>query len=292
MPLNNDLVLGILNDGNCSELDFDDDDEEFIPLQLENDEEGEVELSSPPLLSATAVKSENIKGKVSKRKSTSDNMNESEAGPSCSKKSKQTPCSKVTQKSKAVIVKLPARKRLWKKTDYIDKSHNYSGHPQPNEIRSPVEYYNDYYNDNFYERMALCTNLYYLRKTGRVLNTTKPEIKKLIGIHLLMGILSYPRIAMYWRRNIKVDMIVSAMTRDRLTTLRNSLHVVDSDSPPVSEANNPLWKVQPMIDIVREGCNKISKDPGQVFDRRTNDTFHWQVSSSPACKEQASPSGS
>ncbi|CAK1593102.1 unnamed protein product [Parnassius mnemosyne] len=263
MPLNNDLVLGILNDGNCSELDFDDDDEEFIPLQLENDEEGEVELSSPPRLSAAAVKSENIKGKVSKRKSTSDNMNESEAGPSCSKKSKQTPCSKVTQKSKAVIVKLPARKRLWKKTDYIDKSHNYSGHPQPNEIRSPVEYYNDYYNDNFYERMALCTNLYYLRKTGRVLNTTKPEIKKLIGIHLLMGILSYPRIAMYWRRNIKVDMIVSAMTRDRLTTLRNSLHVVDSDSPPVSEANNPLWKVQPMIYIVREGCNKILRTPGR-----------------------------
>ncbi|CAG5027607.1 unnamed protein product [Parnassius apollo] len=112
MPLNNDLILGILNDGNCSELDFDDDDEEFIPLQLENDEEGEVEISSPPRLSAAAVKSENIKGKVSKRKSTSDNMNESEAGPSCSKKSKQTPCSKVTQKSKAVIVKLPARKRF------------------------------------------------------------------------------------------------------------------------------------------------------------------------------------
>ncbi|CAG4955177.1 unnamed protein product [Parnassius apollo] len=112
MPLNNDLVLGILNDGNCSELDFDDDDEEFIPLQLENDEEGEVGLSSPPRLSAAAVKSENIKGKASKRKSTSDNMNESEAGPSCSKKSKQTPCSKVTQKSKAVIVKLPARKRF------------------------------------------------------------------------------------------------------------------------------------------------------------------------------------
>ncbi|CAG4967586.1 unnamed protein product [Parnassius apollo] len=90
MTLNNDLVLGILNDGNCSELDFDDDDEEFIPLQLENDEEGEVELSSPPRLSAAAVKSENIKGKMSKRKSTSDNMNKSEAGPSCSKKSKQT----------------------------------------------------------------------------------------------------------------------------------------------------------------------------------------------------------
>lgn len=107
--------------------------------------------------------------------------------------------------------------------------------------------------------MALCTNLYYLRKTGRVLNTNKPEMKKLIGIHLLMGILSYPRIAMYWRRSIKIDMIISAMTRDRLTTLRNSLHVVDSDSPPVSEAPNSLWKVQLMIDTVKEGCNKILK---------------------------------
>lgn len=52
------------------------------------------------------------------------------------------------------------------------------------------------------------------------------------------------------------------MTRDRLTTLRNSLHVVDSDSPPVSEALNPLWKVQLMIDTVK-GCNKILRTPGR-----------------------------
>lgn len=251
--MDNELVLGILNDGNCSELDFEDDDEGFIPLQLENDEEGEVALSSPPRPPVKGGRLKSNKGKVSKRKSMSDNM-DCEAGPSCS--------SKVTKKSK-IKIKLPTRKRLWKKIDYVDKTHNFSGHPQPNKVRSPLEYYNDYFNNGFYERMALCTNLYYLRKTGRLLNTSKPEMKKFIGIHLLMGILSYPRIAMYWRRSIKIDIIISAMTRDRLTTLRNSLHVVNSDSPSVSEALNPLWKVQLMIDTVKEGCNKILRTPGR-----------------------------
>ncbi|CAG9561119.1 unnamed protein product [Danaus chrysippus] len=58
-PLNNDLVLGILNDGICSELDFDDDDEEFIPPQLEKVEEVEVELFSPPRPSVAVKKSQN-----------------------------------------------------------------------------------------------------------------------------------------------------------------------------------------------------------------------------------------
>ncbi|KAM3965016.1 piggyBac transposable element-derived protein 3-like [Aphomia sociella] len=53
------------------------------------------------------------------------------------------------------------------------------------------------------------------------------------------------------------------MTRDRFMTLRNNLHVVESDTPPVGDRVNPLWKVQPVIDAVKQGCNKILRTPGR-----------------------------
>ncbi|GBP72885.1 hypothetical protein EVAR_57432_1 [Eumeta japonica] len=49
------------------------------------------------------------------------------------------------------------------------------------------------------------------------------------------------------------------MSRDRYLTLRNALHVVEGDSAPDSEKGNVLWKVQPMIDKVKDTCNKLER---------------------------------
>ncbi|CAK1579172.1 unnamed protein product [Parnassius mnemosyne] len=157
---------------------------------------------------------------------------------------------------------LPLRKRIWKNAYYIDKLHDYSGHPEPEKILSPNEYFRDYFDESFFENTAFCTNMYFMHHTGQVLNTSSQEIKKLVGMHLIMGMLSYPRIAMYWRKHIQVEMIATAMPRDRFTTLRNALHVVPSDTPPAGP-RNPLWKVQPVIDIVKSACNKIDRCPGR-----------------------------
>lgn len=156
-------------------MDFKDDDEGFVPLQPENNDAGDVEPSSPPLPRPSAAN-------APKRQSNSKKVKLRGSQPLIlwwmeRKQARLVPKSQsrhLIQTSK--VVKLPARERL-EKTDYVDKSHDFSGHPQPTE-RSSMEYYNDYYNDDFYEQMALCTNLYYLRKTGRVLNTTKQKIKK------------------------------------------------------------------------------------------------------------------
>lgn len=229
-------------------MDIDEDDEELQPVAPELPDEEPVR---PPV----AV-SKNKRGTICKSKSNQRNYDQDGASSSCSTKQSD-------HREQATKVKFAPRPRLWKKAPYLDKPHEYPGHVPPDYVRSPTEYFSDYYDDDFYESMALCTNLYYLRKTGRVLNTTKHEIKKLIGIHLVMGILSYPRIAMYWRRNINIEMITSAMTRDRCMMLRNNLHVVDSESPRAADAGNPLWKVQPIIEAVRSGCRKILRTPGR-----------------------------
>ncbi|XP_059052342.1 piggyBac transposable element-derived protein 3-like [Achroia grisella] len=242
LPLTDDLVLSLLEDGNCSDLELDDaDEEEFVPPVAENEVTASDKEFGVPELTPS---------QLGVKRSATSLQDNAEAGPSKKRK-------------KPVKIEIPRRKRIWKKTEFIDTFHEYVGHPEPNIVRSPIEYFSEYYNDDFFEQMSVCTNMYYTRKTGRILNCTKPEIKKLYGIHLMMGILSYPRIAMYWRQKICIEAIVSAMTRDRFMLLRNNLHVVESDTPPAGYRVNPLWKVQPVIDAVKQGCNKILRTPGR-----------------------------
>jgi hypothetical protein len=240
--LNDEIVLNILNNGECSDIDIDEVDENFCSQQSVSEDEA---LDEEPSCSSGS------------KKRGSSLIRQNQERPQAKKQKKKMK----TKQKRQFKVKFGQRRRIWKKCDYFDKPHEYSGHPKPCKIRSPVEYFFQYYDDDFYQNMAVCTSLYYMRHTGRVLTTNKQEMKRLYGIHLLMGILSYPRYAMYWRRNISINMITSAMTRDRMALLRNNLHVVDTDTVPVKDTGNPLWKVQPVLDAVKKGCEKILRVP-------------------------------
>lgn len=68
----------------------------------------------------------------------------------------------------------------------------------------------------------MCTINYYMRQTGRILNTNYNELKKLIGIHLIMGVIPYPRLFIYWRDGMRMDMVASVMARERFKVLRSA----------------------------------------------------------------------
>lgn len=129
-----------------------------------------------------------------------------------------------------------------------------------NSILTPLEYFTAYYPDTYFENTALYTNMYSLNKLGRNVNTDSAEIKKLYGMHLMMGCISYPRMRMYWASGIELKPISNAMPRNRFFYLRNSLHVVDINDPPINR--NRLWKVQPVLDSVKAGLDKIERVPG------------------------------
>ncbi|CAG4962249.1 unnamed protein product [Parnassius apollo] len=188
MPWNCELVLDLLNNGECSDIDIDEADEDFCPQPGATEGKG--------ISSLTRLKKE-----------LSSLVRKEHEGDDPAKTNKQKKSRKFKKKPKQYI---HIKSEVWttsthlEKRDYIDKPHNYRGHPKQDKVQSPVEYFGAYYDEDFFENMALCTNLYYMRHTGKVLNTNKQEIKRLYGIHLLMGILSYPRYAMYWRSNISI----------------------------------------------------------------------------------------
>ncbi|GBP98167.1 hypothetical protein EVAR_50550_1 [Eumeta japonica] len=83
------------------------------------------------------------------------------------------------------------RRRVWKQVPFEDGPHNYM--PIPTKpVRRPVDYFRDYFDDDFIEKISHCTNLYYLRSTGRELKCTSTEITKLLAIHIIMGCVPYP----------------------------------------------------------------------------------------------------
>jgi hypothetical protein len=67
---------------------------------------------------------------------------------------------------------------------------------------------------------------YYLQQNGRELKppVSSEEFKKLFGIHAIIGCIKYPRIHMYWSKICKA---------------------------------NKLWKLQPMIHLIRDKCRSI-----------------------------------
>ncbi|CAG5012596.1 unnamed protein product [Parnassius apollo] len=150
----------------------------------------------------------------------------------------------------------PSRRRLWKSIPFDQKEHNFPPREQQT-IRTPLEYIEDYFHDAFYEKAAYCTNNYYLRQTGRVLHTNPIEMKKFIGVHFIMGCITYPRLHMYWRQEMRLTLVADIIPRDRLKLLRTNFHVVEEDIAPVVANAWRLYKIH---------CQAAHVHRGQVFD--------------------------
>lgn len=102
--------------------------------------------------------------------------------------------------------------------------------------------------------------MYSVVKNGKSLEATSWELKQFFGMNLIMGCISYPRLTMYWQKCISLNLISDCMSRDRFLALRTNLHFVDTIIRPEDALDNALWKVQPVVDKVRNACAKIPRD--------------------------------
>lgn len=76
-----------------------------------------------------------------------------------------------------------------------------------------------------------------------------------------MGCIKFPRIHMYWQSKFKFPLISNAMPRDRFYLLRVNLHFVDVLAADEElKKVNTFWKIQPLIDILRNRCLAISRE--------------------------------
>lgn len=78
-----------------------------------------------------------------------------------------------------------------------------------------------------FERLHEMTEVSYLQRTGRSLNSSPGEMKVFLGAALLMSCLGYPRAKMYWSQGTRVAAVADKITRDRFFLIRSNLKVVN-----------------------------------------------------------------
>lgn len=81
-------------------------------------------------------------------------------------------------------------------------------------------------------------------------------MKIMVGIHMLFGVLKYPRVRIYWEKNFRVNLIADNMTRNRLLELRTFFNVVNNESIPKNNRDK-FVKVRPLYNTFTKRCHEL-----------------------------------
>ena len=165
------------------------------------------------------------------------------------------------------------RRIMWKKTNVFnptvvpelvrqDLSHEHREW-------SPGDYFAQYVDEDDYQILADLTGRHYLQATGRNLETSPSEIKRFIGMSLMMGCISMKRLRMYWQRSTRIPVIADCMPRDRFFKLRNHFTVVDNNLfTDEAKAADRFWKVRPFMERIRRACLTLPREGNMSIDEQ------------------------
>ena len=124
------------------------------------------------------------------------------------------------------------------------------------QLSTPFQYFCKYIDSDFFDLAAIETNRYSIQQNVNNPIVTNPtEMRKFVGIHLVMGCMKFPRYRWYWSPATRVSLIADAMGLNRFMRLRACFHLVDNET--AKDPNNRLWKVQPVIDRVLARCQQL-----------------------------------
>ncbi|KAH7958989.1 hypothetical protein HPB49_007064 [Dermacentor silvarum] len=149
----------------------------------------------------------------------------------------------------------------WKKKVYVPPlDTDFSGHnecpPDTDETCTPYTYFSRYVPESIFKVIAENTNQYIVKTTLHNVNTTSNEVRKLFGMHILMGVIHLPRVRLYWNPMMKVSLISETMKEKHFFKLRNNLHIVAKDSG--FDSKDRLWKVRPFLELIRKRCLELA----------------------------------
>ena len=105
-----------------------------------------------------------------------------------------------------------------------------------------------------------------MQKTGSSINVTEMEISSFIGMHMLMGIVQLPSYTSYWSQSLRYHQVADVMPLKRFTKIKKFMHFVDNDTFEGQE--DKLFKINAIVDAVRNECRKIEPEEFQAIDEQ------------------------
>lgn len=130
-------------------------------------------------------------------------------------------------------------------TNRIRRAHRF-----PENTRSPLSYFYDFFNDDTIDLIVYQTNLYFMQSKGSELNLDRETVKGFIGVLLLMGIIKLPAVTDYWSKRFRVDKIANVMSYRKFVRIKRYIHFADNDL----KDDDPYYKIRPVFEKVRQNC--------------------------------------
>jgi hypothetical protein len=131
----------------------------------------------------------------------------------------------------------------------------------------PFEYFNRYVSHELFEQISNYTNIYAMQQDTIFKPTFSSELKVLIALHIIIGCLNkFPRVKMYWETVLGIGVFLENMTRDRFSSLRTNLYLVNNLDKPEG-CSYKFFKVRPLMDSVRIRCQELEKSWRRPFNR-------------------------
>ena len=145
-----------------------------------------------------------------------------------------------------------------------------------------------YFTPEIYELLAEQRNQRYIKKTEKELKLTSSEMRRFMGVCILMGNLSYPRLQMYWEAKCRVACIADMVTQKRFLSIFANLAATSDEAPPGT--TNIYWKIQPIADAVRNACRSLPATEYNSIDEQMI-PFHGRVPGRQYIKNKPNPVG-
>lgn len=125
------------------------------------------------------------------------------------------------------------------------------------DIPSPLDYFTKYVPESLFKDMVYYTNLYAEQNEVKKWKPTdESEMQKFIGLHVWMGNLRFPRIEMYYQRELQMKIFTDSIPLYRFYQLRTNFHLIDvlAISP---ECTDKFVRVRPLMNSVRNRCLEL-----------------------------------
>ena len=115
-----------------------------------------------------------------------------------------------------------------------------------------------FWDDSITDILVEQTNL---QITDRRIDTNRNEKEQFLGIHMLMSIINLPCSQLCWANETRYAPVADIISRNRFKKLRQYLRASDNTKKDEGEnKTNKIYKVQPILDAVRNNCIKIEPE--------------------------------
>ncbi|CAH2107701.1 unnamed protein product [Euphydryas editha] len=136
-------------------------------------------------------------------------------------------------------------------------------------LETPFQIFKYFFTDDIFKYIYEDTNKYAAEKRPeRICHISIKELEQFIGICLFMSILQLPSTRCYWNENLGHSKISTVMSCNCFGEIKCFIHFNDNtlQIPKGQTGHNPLHKIQPFLDNLRQRLLTIPKEEYMAVD--------------------------